>query len=374
MTIQNRSGVSAIVLAAGSSTRMGTIKALVPVGGEPMLRRVLSMLGASRVEEIVVVLGHSAEVVQQTVPLGGVKVVINDAYQSGVASSIRTGLANLRVDAEAALVVLADQPFLQAQTIDFLIGQYRSKRPEIIVPVYNGFRGNPVLLDRSVFAEIASVTGDIGCRAIFGTHTRGILKLAVQDIGVLIDLDTAADVEQFRPPGSADALTSQAFESAKGETTGPQLVVIGQDPLALALVAIARLLAFNVVVVDPLIQSGEAPGASILRVLDLSRLPQSEESFVVVTSRGRFDDEAVEQALNTSAVYIALVASRKRAQEIIANLREKGVSEDQIAKLRAPAGLDIGAVTPAEIAVSIMAEAISARRRVQNNDDVRFSR
>jgi len=369
MQDQDPSGVAAIVLAAGSSTRMGTIKALVPVGGEAMLSRVLSILASSRVDEIVVVLGHSAELVQQTIPLDGVKIAINDDYQSGMASSIRTGLANLSANADAALIVLADQPFLRAQTIDSLIEQYRSKRPEIIVPTYNGFRGNPVLLDRSAFAEVASLSGDVGCRAIFGTHTHGIMKVPVQDIGVLIDLDTTAEVERFRRLGQAERLTSTVFESAgptATEIAGPQLVVIGQDPVALALVAFARLLAFNVVVVDPLIQSDEVPGASILRVLDLSQLPQSRQRFVVVTSRGRFDSEAIEQALNTGAAYVALVASRKRAQEITASLREQGVSAEKIANLRAPAGLDIGAVTPAEIALSIMAEVTSARRRLQN--------
>jgi xanthine dehydrogenase accessory factor len=111
----------------------------------------------------------------------------------------------------------------------------------------------------------------------------------------------------------------------------------------------------------------EAPGASLLRVLDLSRLPQSGETFVVVTSRGRFDEEAIEQALNMDTVYVALLANKRRAQEIRSNLQEKGISEEKLAKVRAPAGLDIGAVTPAEIALSIMAEAVSNRRGIQSN-------
>lgn len=197
--------VSAIVLAAGSATRMRAVKPLVRVGDEPMLSRVLSTLRASCVNDVVLVLGHSAELIQETIPLEDIKVVINDAWQSGMASSIRTGLSNLSADAEAALIVLADQPFLQAQTIDLLIHEFRNKRPQIIVPLYNGMRGNPVLLKRSIFPEVESLAGDVGFRAIFGSHAGGILKVPVDDAGVLIDLDTAADVEQFNRRGATDA-------------------------------------------------------------------------------------------------------------------------------------------------------------------------
>jgi molybdenum cofactor cytidylyltransferase len=193
-----RTGVSAIVLAAGLSRRMGTAKPLVDVGGEPMLARVLRTVRESQVDEVIVVLGHAAESIQQAVPLVGVKVVVNDAYASGMASSIRAGLAHVAEDSEAALVVLGDQPFLRPQTIDVLIEQYRSGKPEIVIPVCEGLRGNPVLLDRALFAEAAALSGDSGFRAIFGTHADGILKVPVNDQGVLTDLDTPHDIERYR--------------------------------------------------------------------------------------------------------------------------------------------------------------------------------
>lgn len=184
---------------------MGAVKPLVRVGGAAMLTRVLSTLRASCVNDVVLVLGHSAELIQEAIPLQGVKVVINDAWRSGMASSIRTGLSKLSADAEAALIVLADQPFLQAQTIDLLIDEFRNKRPQIIVPLYNGMRGNPVLLNRSIFPEVESLAGDVGFRVLFGLHAGGILQIPVDDAGVLIDLDTAADVEQFNRQGATDA-------------------------------------------------------------------------------------------------------------------------------------------------------------------------
>jgi len=208
MKQQTNSGVSAIVLAAGSSTRMGVVKPLVRIGGKPMLESTLSTLLQSRVDEIVVVLGHSAQLIQETIPFGSARIVINDSYAEGIASSLRIGLSSVRANAEAALIVLADQPFLKAETVDRLIEEYRSKKPEIIVPTYNGFRGNPALLDRSLFPELAQLSGDTGCRAIVGRHTRGLLKVAVQDPGVLVDLDTPADVQRFEQSSDEQVLES----------------------------------------------------------------------------------------------------------------------------------------------------------------------
>jgi hypothetical protein len=292
--------------------------------------------------------------------------VMNPAYQQGMASSIQFGISSLNSNAEAALIVLADQPFLKPETINLLIEEFRRQRPEIVIPVYNGFRGNPVLLTRSVFGELSALSGDIGCRAIFGNHTTGILKLDVPDPGVLVDLDTAADVHRFQEFEASDtARLSDLADLSGREVTGPQLVIVGQDPVAKVLVDLARLLEFNVLLVDPFARAEDVPEASILRVLDLSRVTQSDELFVVVTSGGRFDEEAVEQALNTDAVYVALLASEKRARELRSALQRKGMPEEKLAKLSAPAGLAIGAMTPAEIALSILAEAVLKRAQNQ---------
>jgi molybdenum cofactor cytidylyltransferase len=364
------SGVSAIVLAAGLSTRMGTVKALVSVSGKPLLERVLSTVRESRADEIVVVLGHSAELIQRSIPFGDSRAVINQSYREGMASSLRIGLSNVSPNAEAALIVLGDQPFLKPQTIDRIIEEYRNNKPEIVIPMYHGFRGNPVLLDRSVFAELAGLTGDMGCRAIFGGHTRGILKIAVEDAGVLVDFDTKEDIERFEQSRAVDVQERKLFESADlsgRQITGPQFVVVGHDAVAKALADLARLLEFRVVLVDPFADAHDAPGVSFLRVLDLSRLPQSDETFAVVASRGQFDEEALEQALNIDAFYIALLANKRRAQEIRVSLREKGIAEEKLAQIHAPAGLDIGAITPAEIALSIMAEAVSKRRKIRQD-------
>ncbi|HXB74389.1 MAG TPA: NTP transferase domain-containing protein [Candidatus Acidoferrales bacterium] len=364
------SGISAVILAAGKSSRMGSLKQLLPLGGSTLLENVLTNLRRSQIDEIVLVLGFSADAIRRQTPLDGVKVVVNEAYGEGMGTSVRTGIAQVSPQADAALVVLADQPFVQPETIDQLIRLYRERKPQIVIPVYQGFRGNPVLLDRSVFPELLGLAGDIGCRAVFGSHTENILKAPVDDIGVLLDIDTPGDLETLRQAhaeGKAGgkwnaALLESADLAGRDVGSEPQLIVVGQEAVAKSLMGLGRLMKFTVTVVDPLLTAEQAPGADrILRVLDFSRL--AGEKYVVIASRGRFDEEAVEQALDHDAVYVALVANRRRAQEIVATLKSKGASPEKLARLHAPAGLEIGAEGPDEIALSIMAQIIAERRR-----------
>jgi molybdenum cofactor cytidylyltransferase len=93
--------------------------------------------------------------------------------------------------------VLADQPFVRPETIDRIIERYRSSDAEIVIPFYDGQRGNPVLLDRSVFSEAMALQGDAGARAIFGSHAGGIEKVDVDDSGILLDIDGRADYERL---------------------------------------------------------------------------------------------------------------------------------------------------------------------------------
>ena len=360
-----RPSVSAVVLAAGMSTRMGTVKQLLPLGGTTLLENVLDNVGKAQVDEIVLVLGFSADAIRQQIPLHNVKIVVNDAYREGMGTSLRAGITQVSPSADAALVMLGDQPFVKPETIDQLIRVYGEQKPQIVIPVYQGFRGNPVLLDRSVFPELLGLAGDIGCRAIFGGHTENILKAPVDDIGVLLDIDTKSDFEKLHQAHARGGLGSTLLESAdltgRDVSAGPHLVLVGQEAVAKTLASLGRLMKFTVTVVDPFLTIDQAPGAHrVLHTLDFSRLSSPGDTYVVVASRGRFDEEAVEQALDAGAAYVALVANRKRADEICRSLLGRGTDA---ARLRAPAGLDIGADGPEEIALSIMAEIIAERRR-----------
>ena len=348
---------------------MGSPKQLLEIAGKPLLAIALDTLGRSRIHEIVVVLGASADLIRQQVALDGTKVVVNEAYREGMGTSLRVGLAAVSPNAKGALVVLADQPFLRPFTIDALIEQHEKHQPQIAIPLYRGFRGNPVLLDRSLFPELAGLSGDIGCRAVFGDHTENILKVPVDDPGILLDVDTRADFESLREThdrGEYEPAHLGTLEAGGRELPAdrPHLVVVGQEAVARALVKLGRLLHFNVIVVDPFLTLGEAPDADlVLHALDFSRLPASAGTYVAVASRGRFDEEAIEQALLARANYVALVANKKRGQEITAALQERGMPPESFTALRAPAGIAIGAEGPEEIALSVMAEIVAERSR-----------
>jgi len=370
--------IGAVVLAAGMSSRMGEAKQLLRLGAHTLLDQVVEIVRGSKVDEIVLVLGHQAETIKETIKkqprIKNLKVVINESYQQGMGTSLRMGLAALSSETDAALIVLADQPFVRAKTLDRLIDRYEQSGAQIAIPTYKGFRGNPVLLDRSVFPEVMALTGDIGCRAIFGNHVEGIVKVPVDDIGIVLDLDTKDDVEKLRGfrQGAADQsvliaatdLEGREISNTNNSHRGRELVIVGSDPVGIALAKLAKILGFTITVVDPFLKVADLPGADrSLNSLDFSLLPAAAARYVVVASRGRFDEEGVEQALQANSAYVALVANKKRAQEIRRSLESKGESLEKLAKLRAPAGLNIGAESPEEIALSILGEIVSEIRR-----------
>src|SRR5580704_9939350 len=198
METRSNSRIGAVVLAAGMSSRMGEAKQLLRLGDNILLGQVLEHVRSSRAKDIVLVLGHEAEKIKEQVSTENLTVVINESYQQGMGTSLRTGLAALPPSVNAALIVLADQPFIRPKTLDLLMDQYMRSNAQIVIPTYKGFRGNPVLLDRSVFSEVMALTGDIGCRAIFGNHLEGIVKVPVEDVGILLDLDSKDDVARLQ--------------------------------------------------------------------------------------------------------------------------------------------------------------------------------
>jgi xanthine dehydrogenase accessory factor len=143
----------------------------------------------------------------------------------------------------------------------------------------------------------------------------------------------------------------------------PRLLIVGRSPVAEALAQLGTTLHYSVAVVDAAAQAEHFPTANILLADLRSAQPLlTPQSYVVVATHGAYDEEALRLALDSDAAYVALVASRRRAEAIVAYLRDAGVAEERLVRLKAPAGLDLGAVEPAEIALSIMAEIIRTRR------------
>jgi len=143
----------------------------------------------------------------------------------------------------------------------------------------------------------------------------------------------------------------------------PQLVAIGRTPAAIALPAIAAGLGWRSVAIDDGGDAADHPGAGrVVTSLDLSAV--DERSYVVVATQGHYDEAALEEALRTRAAYIGLVASRTRADSVLGYLRDRGADQEDIARVHAPAGLDLGHVGSEEIAVAILAEIVQLRGRL----------
>ncbi len=142
----------------------------------------------------------------------------------------------------------------------------------------------------------------------------------------------------------------------------PQLVVIGRSPAVATLARLAGALGWRTVVVDEGGSPGDYPDAGrVVTALDLEEAGVSDGSFVVVATQGHYDEDALERALATPAGYVGLVASRRRADAVLGYLRDRGVPEDAVARVHAPAGLDLGRVAHEEIAVAILAELVKER-------------
>jgi molybdenum cofactor cytidylyltransferase len=193
-----RPKVAAIVLAAGASTRYGQPKQLLPVGGKTMLQHVVDVVLASPVDQTIVVLGHRADEIGATLKDTPADIVTNEEWEAGLSTSVQAGLRAIRPDVQAALFVLADQPAITPEIIVALLGRYRETEAPIVVPTYQGKRGNPALFDRSLFAELFKVRDDQGGRQLIDVYGDRIERVEVGSEAVLVDVDTEENYNRFK--------------------------------------------------------------------------------------------------------------------------------------------------------------------------------
>ena len=190
--------VAAVVLAAGGSTRMGQLKQLLPVGGRPMVRRVTSAVCKAGLTQVVVVVGAQADAVSRALASLAVDVVVNEAWAEGMSTSVRAGLRVVRPEIQAVLLVLADQPALTPDLVRTLVARYQATGALIVAPFYQGQRGNPVLFDRTLFAELLAVEGDRGGRLLIMSHQEQVERVEIDDPAVIMDIDTRHDYDRVR--------------------------------------------------------------------------------------------------------------------------------------------------------------------------------
>jgi xanthine dehydrogenase accessory factor len=145
---------------------------------------------------------------------------------------------------------------------------------------------------------------------------------------------------------------------------GPHIVILGRSPVANTLARMGRAAGYAVSVVTPDATTEDLADVEVIhaRDFDLGAIKITPQTYVVVSTQGESDEEALEKAAESGAAYVAFVASKTKAGKVLDFLRDKGVAEEKLAQVRAPAGLDLGAATPEEIAVSILAEIVQERR------------
>lgn len=184
---------SAVVLAAGGSTRMGRPKLAVPVRGEPMIRRAARAAAESRCREVIVVLGTHADTYRPLVDGLDVRIVINTDPGEGMGSSIRVGVAAVAPDAAGAVILLADQPFVTGETIDRLLDAAAAQRRPIAASAYRSTVGPPAYFGREIFPELLALSGDRGARSVIDAHPESTVLVPLDD-HLAIDVDTADDL------------------------------------------------------------------------------------------------------------------------------------------------------------------------------------
>jgi molybdenum cofactor cytidylyltransferase len=195
--------IASIVLAAGSSSRMGPRnKLLEPIGGEPMVRRVAAIALGSGAKPVVVVIGYEAPAVTAALHGLDVTLTLNPDYADGLSTSLRAGLSALPSGVDGALVLLGDMPEVEGSVLLALMASFIGMSA-ICVPVRRGRRGNPVLWGRPYFPEMMELTGDFGAKPLMARHETQLIMVEVATDSIFHDVDSPEDLERIRHPGTA---------------------------------------------------------------------------------------------------------------------------------------------------------------------------
>lgn len=198
--------VAAVVLAAGRSSRMGgPNKLLAEVGGRPLVRIAVEEALASAARPVIVVTGHQRERVEAALAGLDVSFVHNPNFAEGLSASLKAGTAAVPPEGDGAIICLGDMPQVDAPLIDRLLTAFDPERGIlIVVPTVDGRRGNPVVLSRRFFRELAALTGDVGARGLIAAHPEAVAEVAVSDGTAFTDVDT---------PDALDAVRAAAEEA-----------------------------------------------------------------------------------------------------------------------------------------------------------------
>jgi molybdenum cofactor cytidylyltransferase len=193
--------IAGLILAAGGSRRLGRPKQLEPWGGgTTLLSTVVETSRGFGLDELWIVLGSEAERIMADVDLTDCGIVENPEWEEGLASSLRVGLDALTrmSKADAALIILGDQPGVESAVVEAMVEKKRRSKLPAIVPKYRYAWGNPVLVDRTLWPRLISLSGDEGAKRLLDAHPEWVEEVWVESLPPR-DVDTPSDVEELRP-------------------------------------------------------------------------------------------------------------------------------------------------------------------------------
>ncbi len=187
--------ISAVILAAGLSKRMKLgNKLLLEKNNTTIIESTLERVKASKVNEIVVVLGRDSNILKSRINGNNIILIKNQHYRKGIATSIKKGLEKVNKESIGAMICLGDMPWIKTVTYDKIINSFYKNNEKNIVPYFKYKKGNPVLFNKIFFEKLMKINGDEGAKLLIKRYSEYFLKLSVSDEGVLKDID---DEEQY---------------------------------------------------------------------------------------------------------------------------------------------------------------------------------
>jgi molybdenum cofactor cytidylyltransferase len=194
-----------IILSAGESKRMGTPKQLLPWGKTIILQQVIDNAAASHLEQILLVLGsHAGEIAGKITISPKIEIVVNHDFKEGMSSSVKCGIKNAPAGADAFMLLLGDQPFISPAIINRLLDEYQTSKHGIVIPVYNGKHGHPVIFAAKYKQELLAIA-DQGAKAVVNNHLQDILEVPLDAPEILTDIDTPQDYQKAKAQAEGDS-------------------------------------------------------------------------------------------------------------------------------------------------------------------------
>ncbi len=308
MTERGESRLVAIVLAAGYSSRMAEFKPLLPLAGSTALERCIGVFRAAGVTDVIAVLGHRADELQSLAERAGARCVCNSHFERGMFSSVVAGCRALPDQADAAFVLPADIPLVRPNTIRQLAAAFALRGADIVYPVFEGRRGHPPLIARSILAEAAEEGAHGPLSDLLAQHENRAIDLPVADQGIHMDMDSSAEYDELRALAASREIPTRAECEAilAGYSVAPaivrhsRLVADVAQRIALALTRSGLELNLDLVRAGALLHDlakGQpdhaAVGAAILRSMDFPQVATVVASHTDLNFDGYIDESAI---------------------------------------------------------------------------------